>query len=125
MLPPEMAPWNLVTRFGLEIVALIALGLAGWNLGTGGVRWVLALLVPIAAALAWTTFNVRGDPSRSGNAPVEVSGRVRLAVELLVLGAGAVALWHLGRPALAAGYAAVVAVQYATSFDRLRWLVRH
>ena len=29
MEPPEMAGWNLALRFALEIVALVALGLAG------------------------------------------------------------------------------------------------
>jgi len=120
---PDMAGWNLVTRFGLELAALIALGFAGWEFGTAGPRWILAISAPIAAAIAWTTFNVPGDPSRSGHAPVEVNGWTRLAVELFVLGGGAVCIWYVGQPAAAIGYTAVIVVQYATALDRVVWLV--
>lgn len=118
-----MAGWNLALRFALEIVALVALGLAGWKLGSGAMRWILAIAIPALAAVAWTVFNVPNDPSRSGEAPVEVSGWIRLAVELLVLGGGAVALWYAGQPALALGYAALIVLHYATSIDRIRWLI--
>ena len=123
MQPPEMAGWNLALRFALEIVALVALGIAGYELGSGALRWVLAIGIPALAAVAWATFNVRDDPSRSGAAPVPVNGWIRLAVELLVLGGGAVAIWYAGQPALAVGYAALVVIQYATSLERVGWLV--
>ncbi len=122
---PEMASWNLATRFALELVALGGLGFAGWKLGDGALGWILALGVPIAAAVIWSTLNVPDDPSRSGRAPVEVDGWIRLTLELIVLGSGAAALWYVGRPALALGYALVVVAQYATSLDRVRWLVHH
>ena len=125
MKPPDMAGWNLALRFALEVAALAALGIAGWKLGPGVMRWVLAFGIPLAAAVAWTTFNLPGDPSRSGEAPIEVGGWTRLAVELVVLGGGAVAIWYAGRPALALGYAALIVVQYTTSFDRLSWLIGH
>lgn len=120
---PDIAGWNLATRFGTEVAALTALGTAGWQLGPGTLRWVLAIGVPLAAAVTWTTFNVPDDPSRSGRAPIEVDGRIRLAVELAVLGSGAVAIWWAGHPALAVGYATAVVVQYATALDRVNWLL--
>lgn len=123
MKPPTMAGWNLAARFSLELAALIALGIAGWKLGEGGGRWALALGAPLAAAVIWATFNVPGDPSRSGRAPVEVNGWIRLGVELLVLGGGAVAIWYAGRPVVALAFVTVVVVQYATARDRIGWLV--
>lgn len=123
MEPPEMAGWNLATRFGLEVAALVALGIAGWKLGAGATRWVLGVGLPVAAAVVWATFNVPGDPSRSGHAPIEVNGWIRLGIELVVLGAGAVAIWYAGSPALAVAYVAVAVAQYATALDRVGWLV--
>ncbi len=123
MEPPAIAGWNLALRFALEVVALVALGVAGWQLAPDGFRWVLAIGVPVVAAVAWTTFNVPGDPSRSGRAPVEVGGRIRLGVELIVLLAGAAAIWLSGRPDLSIGYFILIGIQYATSLDRVRWLI--
>ncbi len=118
-----MAGWNLALRFALEVAALVALGLAGWKLGGEGSRWILAIGVPAAAAAAWTTFNVAGDPSRSGRAPVEVNGWTRLGVEVLVLGGGALAIWYAGQPALAVAYTILVVVQSATAHDRVAWMI--
>ncbi len=74
-----MASWNLALRFLLELGALAGLGFAAWNLASGSTRWAAATLVPVTAAIIWGVFNVLDDPSRSGAAPVEVAGSVRLA----------------------------------------------
>lgn len=118
-----MAGWNLALRFGLEVAALVALGLAGWKLGVGATHWILAVGFPVTAAVAWTTFNVAGDPSRSGRSPVEVSGWVRLGLELVVLIGGASAIWLVGRPGIAVGLSLLVVVHYGASLDRVGWLV--
>lgn len=123
MNPPAMAGWNLALRFVLEVVAFVALAAAAWAATSGLLRGVAAVLALAAAAVLWTVFNVAGDPSRSGAAPIEVRGWVRLAVELLVLGGGAAALVSLGRPVLAGAFSALVVAQYSTSFDRVRWLL--
>ncbi len=121
--PPEMAGWNLALRFGLEVGALISLGAAAW-LTDGAMRWVAVIAVPVVAAVVWGTFNVLDDPSRSGAAPVEVPGWVRLAIEITILGGGALALAIAGSRTLAAGFALLIAVHYATSWSRIQWLVR-
>lgn len=123
MKPPQMASWNLALRFAIEIVSVIALGVAGAKLGSGALSWVLAVAIPVVAAVAWTTFNVPGDPSRSGRAPVQVSGSMRLAVELAVFGAGVAALVYSDRPALALALGAAIIVHHAVSIDRILWLV--
>ena len=68
-------------------------------------------------------FNVVGDPSRSGAALIEVDGWLRLAVELTVLSLGATAVGITGRHEFAVVFAALVVVHYATSWDRVGWLV--
>jgi len=118
-----MAGWNLALRFGLEVGALISLGAAAW-LTDGAMRWVAVIAVPVVAAVVWGTFNVLDDPSRSGAAPVEVPGWVRLAIEITILGGGALALAIAGSRTLAAGFALLIAVHYATSWSRIQWLVR-
>ena len=89
MSPPEVPGWNLALRFALELGALAGIGAGAWALTSGGWRWVAVVIAPLAAATSWGTFNVLDDPSRSGEAPVEVPGWVRLGVELLVFGVAA------------------------------------
>lgn len=121
--PPQMAAWNLALRFGLEIAALIGLGAAAWTLTSMPARLGAVVLVPLAAAIAWAVFNVAGDPSRSGNAPVEVPGWLRLGIELAVLLAGAVAIALAGRRDLGVAVALAVAFHYAASWSRIQWLL--
>lgn len=123
MTPPEMRPWNLAIRLGLELAALTGLGLASWNQTTGAARPVASIAVPLAAAALWATFNVLDDPSRSGKAPVEVSGRVRLGVELLILGSGWTAYSLAGFPAMGGGFAALTVLHYLIARERVQWLL--
>ena len=123
MNPPEMRPWNLALRLGLEIGALTGLGLAAWNQTGGATRWIAVVAAPLAGAALWGTFNVLDDPSRSGQAPVEVPGWVRLAVELFVLGAGWVGFALAGYPAISVVFAAVTVLHYVVAHARVRWLL--
>ena len=59
-------PINLAIRFLLEITALITMGFWGWRQSEGWFRYILALIIPILAAVVWGTFAVPNDPSRSG-----------------------------------------------------------
>lgn len=123
MNPPDMRPWNLALRFGLEMAALVGFGLAAWHLSSGIVRWTAVVAVPLVAAVLWGTLNVLDDPSRSGNAPVEVSGRVRLVVEAIVLGGGWIAYGTAGHRALGVALAVLTVLHYAVAFGRVRWLL--
>lgn len=80
--------------------------------------------MPLAAAVAWVVFNVIGDPSRSGAAPIEVPGWTRLAIELAILAAGAVAFAIAGRLVVALVDAALIVFHYALSWPRIRWLLQ-
>jgi len=119
----EMRAWNLALRLGLEVGALVGLGLAAWNQTDGAARWAAVVATPLAGAGLWGTFNVLDDPSRSGEAPVEVAGWVRLAVEASVLGGGWIAYGIAGYPAIGATFAGLTVLHYAVSRARVRWLL--
>ena len=104
-------PVNLAFRFLLEIAALIALGVGAYSVVSGSFAWVLAIAVPTIAAVAWGTFNVPGDESRSGKAPVPVPGTVRLIIELTVF-ASAVVLVSFASPIAAALLGVAATIHY-------------
>ena len=115
-------PANLAFRFVLEIAALIALGVGAYSAASGPLAWVLAIVVPLVAAVVWGTFNVPGDASRSGKAPVAVQGWVRLPIELAVFGT-AVVLLSIAYPVAAVLLGVAVVIHYLLSIDRIRWLL--
>ncbi len=123
MNPPKMRAWNLALRLGLEVGALAGLGIAAWNQTAGAARWVAVVSAPLLGATLWGTFNVLDDPSRSGEAPIEVAGWVRLALELLVLGCGWVAYSIAGYPAIGVAFVVLSIVHYTVGRARLRWLL--
>ena len=116
-------PINLAIRFVLELAALFSLGLWGWRSGSGWLRFALASLVPIIAAVLWGTFAVPGDPSRSGTAPVAVPGVLRLVLELGIFACAAWALHHAGFTRASWMLGIIVALHYLISYDRILWLV--
>ena len=120
--PPAMAGWNLGLRFALEMAALVGIVLGGRELIDGAAGQVAGVVAAIAAAAAWGTFNVPGDPSRSGRAPVAVPGLVRLCVELDVLALGAAGLVFVA-PAVGVSFVVLVTLHYVASAERVRWLV--
>jgi hypothetical protein len=115
-------PLNLTVRFILELSALFAIGSWGWRQSTGAVRVLLAIGLPVFAAILWGTFAVPDDPSRSGNAPVPIPGFIRLLLEWLVFGSAAWAVFHMGYGRLSLIFAGSVIVHYAVSYDRILWL---
>ena len=117
-------PVNLAFRFVLEIAALTAIAVGGHAMSSGASAWILAIALPLVAAVVWGTFNVPGDRSRSGEAPVSVSGGVRLIIELGVF-ALAVVLVSFVAPFGALLLGVAVAIHYLLSLDRIRWLLRN
>lgn len=117
-------PINLALRFALELAALISFGYWGWNASSGLVRFVLALGLPLIAALLWGTFAVPDDPSRSGKAPIPVPGIMRLFLEFDFFALAALAIADLGNWRLALAFGAIVVLHYIASYDRVAWLLR-
>ncbi len=118
-----MQAWNLALRFVLELGALVGLAVGGWSLG--GLQGLAATVVaPLAGLALWGAFNVPGDPSRSGRAPVPVPGLLRLVVELGVLAGGYLGWALAGMPAVSLVLAALAVGHYVAGWRRLAWLVR-
>jgi len=97
----------------LELAALLAFGVAGYALGPGAARYVLAVAAPLALALAWGTFV-------SPKAPRRLPDPWCLGAELAAFGLAAAALVAVGRPALAAVFAVVAVVDEAVLVRRDR-----
>jgi hypothetical protein len=124
---PELPAWQLVLRFALEIAALVAWGMAGFELagdaGGGWLRWLVALVLVSVAAGLWGTFRVDGDSGGDNEAPVRVPGIVRLVLELVVLLGGAVAVTWAGETTFGVVLAVLVIVHYLMTMRRVTWLV--
>lgn len=114
---------NLAVRFILEIVALVAIGMLGWNQGDGWMSFVLGLGMPILVGVIWGIFAVPNDPSRSGKAPIAVPGIVRLLIELAIFTFASWALYHSGFVGLGIVFGILVVVHYIISYDRIIWLM--
>jgi Protein of unknown function (DUF2568) len=114
-------PLNLGLRFLLELAGLAALGLWGWSLGGGALRFVWAILFPLVGAALWGVFRV---PNDGGRPVVHVPGVARLALEVVYFGAATWGLRAAVSPGAAWVFGGVVLLHYLTSYDRLLWLVR-
>jgi hypothetical protein len=119
-----MHPANLALRFVLEIAALGGFGALAWRMSEGWWRYGAVIVVVAVVMTLWGVFAVPDDPSRSGNAPVPVSGLLRLGLELAVLLGGAAAFYWAGYTTPALVLAALVALHYALSGERLAWLLQ-
>jgi hypothetical protein len=113
-------PINLSIRFLLELAALAALGVWGWQQSESWVRLIPALGMPIVAAGLWGVFRVPNDP---GPASVAIPGVLRLILELAVFGFATWALYVSGYTSLGLIFGIVVVIHYAVSYDRIIWLV--
>ena len=124
-IPSRLAynPIALTIRFLLEMASLVAFGFWAWHTAPGAVRWIAALALPIAVAVAWGVFAVPGDPSRSGRAPVATPGPARLVLELLVFFGSAVALAASNARTVALVYTIVLVLYHLTAYARIRWLL--
>ncbi|MFE3187535.1 YrdB family protein [Nocardia sp. NPDC059240] len=121
----SLNPVMLGVRFLLELTAVVSFGILGWRAFDTPWRFLLVVILPIAIAAIWGTFAVPGDPSRNGEATVAVPGAVRLVVEVLVLGGGALSLWGAGLSTAALISVIVLVIYQALAYDRITWLLAH
>jgi len=118
-------PINLIIRFLIELISLITMGFWGWKQSDGWLQFVLALVLPIIAAVIWGVFAVPDDPSRSGSAPIVVHGILRLTIELAFFAFATWAMYDMGYSNLSWIIGIIVAVHYIISYDRIKWLMNH
>jgi hypothetical protein len=116
-------PINLAVRFLLEIISLVVLGAWAKAQFSGALGFILMIVVPLLAAVIWGTFNVKGDPSRSGKAPVPVPGLIRLLIELCFFGFATWALFSFN-PTYGWIFGLVTLLHYILSYDRIIWLLK-
>ncbi len=112
-----MGPVNAAVRFGCELLAIYGIAAGAW-VWTQSVVAVVAL--PVVSAVVWGVFRVPDDP---GPPPVAVPGVVRLAIEVAVFASGALGLSAAHGSAAGIAFAAIVAVHYATTLRRLRYVL--
>ena len=114
-------PVNLGIRFLLEIAALLSLGTWGWQKGGGWVRFVLAVGLPLIAAIIWATFRIPNDP---GHAPVAIPGILRLILEFALFTFATWALFDLKLTTFAWILGILAALHYISSYDRILWALK-
>ncbi|MFC4337281.1 YrdB family protein [Salininema proteolyticum] len=115
---PQMLRW----RFFLEIAALAGYFFAGWNMWGGAMSLVGAIVLPAFAGVVWSAFAVADDPTRQTRAPFPVSGRTRLAIELIILGGAFFAFLNAGLNFLGLLYAIALGAYFYFARDRFTWL---
>ena len=115
---------NLIFRFLLEIAALIALAIWGWNFGNHYMKYVFAIGLPMIFAFLWGIFAVPEDPSRSGKAPVPTKGWIRLMLEIGLFAIACWMLYDLGYWQIALAYIIAILFHYIISYDRIMWLLK-
>lgn len=117
-------PINHTLRFLLELAALISMGYWGWNQHEGMMRFVWMIALPVIAAILWGTFAVPDDPSRSGKAPIPTPGILRLILEFVIFSLGVWCLFSAEQPTLVWILGILIFLHYATSYDRIIWLLK-
>jgi hypothetical protein len=120
---PKLAPSQLGLRFVLEIASLAGIFRGAATFADGALSWAFGAGAVAVAAALWGTFAVKGDPSRSGKAPVPVPGAVRLLIELLVFGAGAAGFALRHEWVALAVFGAALVFHHVMTRARLRWLL--
>lgn len=115
-------PINLAIRFLLELAALAALGTWGFQAVQGPLRFVAAVVAPVAAAAIWGVFRIPGDP---GPAPVATPGPVRLVIEIVFFSLAAIGLAAAGFSTLAWVLGGITLLHYLASYDRVARMVRN
>ncbi len=116
-------PLNLALRFLLELTALGAIGLYGWQMDYGPWRIPITIGLPFIMAVAWGAFAVPDDSSRSGNSPIPTPGILRLILELVIFGFATWALYWMEFSWWSLALGSLVTVHYLLSYDRVAWLL--
>jgi F0F1-type ATP synthase assembly protein I len=113
-------PINLIVRFLLEIAAIVVFVRWGWK-HTGVAGYVLALLLPLTAMAIWGVFRVPGDP---GNAPVAISGTIRLLIEAVFFSAAIIMLFKMESKSYGFAFFGIIILHYLVSYDRVARLLQ-
>lgn len=120
-----MKALNLALRFCLELLAWILPAMWVYSLFEGFLAWVLAFGSSLALMTLWGVFAVPNDPSRSGKAPIIVSGKLRLGLEFFEFGLAVIASYFLYGSFWAGLLAVLVLMHHLLYLERMRWILQH
>ena len=118
-------PANLLLRFVLEVMALVAVGQWGWRTGAGFssmfTRLALTIGPPLVMAVLWGVFRAPDDMTQpNGKKPiVAVPGKVRLALELVFFGFAVWTMFASGQVLMGATAVFALLLHHAWSIQRL------
>lgn len=117
-------PVNLLFRFLLELIVLGVVAIWSWKSFEGWPGTVLAFIIPFGMAVIWGSFAVPDDPSRSGKAPIPISGTLRLFLELVFFSFAVWCLFDMGLSVPGKVFALLILAHYVVSGDRIRWMLK-
>lgn len=117
-------PVNLAFRFLLEVIAYIAMIYWGIKQDAGIIRFFYTGGIPLIAGLIWSLLAVPGDPSRSGKAPMPVSGPIRLIIEFSFFAVAIIMLSEITQSQVWLTYLIILVLHYGLSYDRIIWLLK-
>ena len=103
---------------------MVVCGVFGYTIQDEWWKIPMAILLPVLFAVLWGVFAVRDDPSRSGKTVVQTPGWIRLILELGLFATATWMLTGLAMFTLAWVFAAIVAIHYIVSYDRILWLLK-
>ncbi len=124
--PPRQTAIMLAVPFLLELVAFGGIGLAGWQIGDGGLPGgVLASTFVLASATLWGLFSVRDDPTRNPTPVIAVRGWMRLMIEFAIFGLAAWSVWVFASRAASETFLTALGIVTLVGWDRHWWMLRH
>ena len=109
-------------RFALEVIAVVFVGMWGSTFISGWPSFYMGVFCSFLFMLIWGLFNVPGDPSRSGKAPIAIPGKLRLILELLLFIWATVALENVAGMSFGIVYFVAVVAHNIHIKERTVWI---
>ena len=118
-------PVNLAFRFLLEVMAILSMICWGVKQDVGAIKYFYILGIPIIMMLIWSFLAVPGDMSRSGKAPIPISGPLRLFIEISFFTIAVLMMSAISQPKVWLGYLILLLLHYVLSYERIIWLLKN
>jgi hypothetical protein len=108
-----------------EVGVLAAFAYWSWQIVGGGIAGaVMAIVVPLLAALLWVALAAPGLSGRRAQPMVSTPGWLRLAIELGLIALAAYGVWTAGSRAAGETLLTAAGLLLAVSWEPARWLLR-
>jgi hypothetical protein len=123
-------PANLILRFVLEIVALVAVGQWAWRVGesfgSALARIAFTIGLPLLMAALWAVFRAPDDPTQPEQKKpiVAISGPLRLLLEAVFFGFAVWTAFNMQRVGFGLVMVIALLLHYFWSAERVIRLIR-